>query len=221
MNATPLALNIVEETVVGSHRMGVPCADVGCQTDAYPPSDTNAEQSGENPVQHERDSRTTDTVCQSCDDEMYSSGKSEECAQLKLSSSAVLAHQRSRSNEIDYMVAAGRPVTASFQSPPGSYSNLRAFRPVSTASTYPGSAFSSDSFSTAMTADSKDYSSRNGISDSCRTLTPSSDKAVQQSNPVKRVSSGGPTVSSSHWSREFATMSDYFTSDSNIEGTDC
>jgi hypothetical protein len=59
------------------------------------------------------------------------------------------------------------------------------------------------------------------MSDSSRTLTPSPDAPPRTTDPITRVSSEGRPAFSSHWSREFATMSDYFTSDSNMEATDC
>lgn len=202
--------NIPEERSVGS---SINYADVGCQTDTCVPIDNTALESSN------CSDRTFDTACHSGS----LAASNEEDGKQRPETFATLAHQRSRSNEIDYSsarVAAGRPTTACCKSPPGSCGSMRAFRPVSAGSTDTSSAFFSDSLPSVKT--SSQSSSKDRTSDTSRTLTPSPNASVGKNQcPVSRVSSEGRSASSSYWSREFATVSDYFTSDSNIEATDC
>lgn len=216
---TPLALNIPEERTVGYGGVGVVYADVGCQTDALTPGSDARGPEIESSSHSVGDGRITDTAPQGSSDATSSLGLSQEVEQPNPSSNTVLAHQRSRSNEIDYSSVTGRPIIASFQSPPGSYGNVKAFRPVSAGSTNTSSALFSDSLPSA-TAESQ-ASSSGGTSDSSRTLIPCLDASVGRSCPVSRVSSEGRPASSSYWSREFAAMSDYFASDSNSEVANC
>ena len=210
--STPLALNIPEErAAISAGRMGVVYADVGCQTDPFTPSDTEGLSQVDDCI-HYTDDITAQTACEinsaTADLELRA-----EAQQLKLSSNAVLAHQRSRSNEIDYS-SARNAADGSINS---QVSSGRAFRPVSSSSGNRSSTLFSDS----LTTGGQPSSSRNGTSDSSRTLTPSSDTSPGRNDPIMRVSSEGRPALPSHWNREFATMSDYFTSDSNIEATDC
>lgn len=219
--ATPLALNIPEERSVGCGNVGMIYADVGCQTDPWIPSDAGTLEKIEIESSNcgAANDRIADTSCQGGD---VAASDGENSKQHKTPANAALAHQRSRSNEIDYSsarFAAGRANTVCFKSPPGSYGNMRAFRPVSAGSTdVTSSTFFSDSLP-SVTGRSQ-TSSKDGASDSSRTLTPSPNASVEKNQyPVTRVSSEGRPASSSYWSREFATMSDYFTSDTEV--TDC
>lgn len=218
--ATPLALNIPEERSVGCGNVGMIYADVGCQTDPWIPSDAGALEKIE--IESCNYGAANDRIVDaSCQGGIVAASDGENSKQHKIVNAA-LAHQRSRSNEIDYSsarFAAGRANTASFKSPPGSYGNMRAFRPVSAGSTDAASStFFFDSLP-SVTGGSQS-SSKDGTSDSSRTLTPSPNASMEKNQyPVSRVSSEGRPASSSYWSREFATVSDYFTSDAEV--TDC
>ena len=197
--AAPLALNIPEDRVVGCHRVNTTYADVGCQTE---PCGNVEEVERNSSIRCVVAGRTTSTASGSTSSGL---GLDEDITTQSLFTNMGLAHQRSRSNEIDYS-SARIPATTTTGSP-GSYVNLRAFRPVS-----------ADSFPTAMPG-GKDPGSKNGTSDSSRTLTPNSEvDTLRTKGHIARVSSEGQPASSIHWSREFATASDYFASD---EVTDC
>ena len=218
--ATPLALDIPEERSLG-HNVSMSFADVGCQTDPWIPSNAGTLEKTEIESSNygAANDRIADTSCQGGD---VAASDRENSKQHKTPANAALAHQRSRSNEIDYSsarFAAGRANTVCFKSPPGSYGNMRAFRPVSACSTdATSSTFFSDSLP-SVTGRSQ-TSSKDETSDSSRTLTPSPNASVEKNQyPVSRVSSEGRPASSSYWSREFATVSLYFTSDTEV--TDC
>ena len=217
--STLLALNTTEERVVGD-RSGVVYADVGCQTDPLQPAKAEG---SERPAVESPDHKAGANRNRGGSDGASAAGLSRDVQRPQASRNVALVHQRSRSNEMDYSsagITAGKSITTDFQSPPGSYKNMRAFRPVSTGSTGTGSMFFSDSLPSVSTRGQT--ISRTESSDSTRTLTPSPDVSARgSSGPVARVSSEGRPVSSSFWSREFATMSDYFASDTNIEVTDC
>ena len=137
----------------------------------------------------------------------HSEAREHRLERVKLSSStAGLAHQRTRSNEIDYISraappAASGPSRASLPSPPGRFGNSRAFRPVSACgSTTMDSTSFSDSFS-YMLLQSQDGSSGKNLtaSESSRVLLDNSQ--AKTCGPIARVSSEGqPTSSSSRWS---------------------
>lgn len=215
----PLALNIPEERTVSG--------PVGGSGDS---GKLSSQKSTLQPIDSDRKSEKaiSDAVAatvivedSSITDESKLNQEKKEIAQMKhFSDPLILAHQRSRSNEIDYtsemIAASSKPRRASFQTLPGSYGNLRAFRPVSASST------SSDTPS-----ENKDSTSvRNTTSEhTSRILTPDC-TSPSGSGLIARVSSEGDPVvpspsASHHWSREFASLSDYFANDNNIELTDC
>lgn len=219
--ATPLALNIPEERDVRYGNVGMIYADVGCQTDPWITTDDRALEKIEIESSNydAAKDRIADTSCVGGD---VAATDGENSKQRKTPANAALAHQRSRSNEIDYSsarFAAGRANSACFKSPPGSYGNMRAFRPISSGSTDAASStFFSDSLP-SVTGGSQ-TSTKDEMSDTSRTLTPSPNASVEKNQyPVSRVSSEGRPASSAYWSREFATMSDCFASD--VEVTDC
>ena len=197
----------------GGDRSGVERADIACQTDPM---------GVENTEQHKETERS------SLGSGVPVARSSSDGAELGLSKirrpkaqwSASLVHQRSRSNEIDYSssgVSGSRPNSTTFQSVPGSCGNVRAFRPVSVGSTQTGCSALSDPFPSASTESR--VSSKTLLNDSGRTLTPSP-RTEDNGYPITRVASDGH--STSYWSREFATMSDYFGGgDNHIEVTDC
>jgi hypothetical protein len=212
---TPLALNIPEDRAVRSST-GVRLVDVGCQTRAVDSASQEEEIATENSQGRTNSSGVRISVPSADLEEEQREGDEG----IKLASAAIgLAHQRSRSNEIDYssatIAARGRLSAASLQSPPGSRGNLRAFRPVSAGSagsTNTGSAFFSDSFS-YTTFESGDGSSVKILtaSDSSTTLTPGAVDSRRKSDGViaRASSEGRPT---SQWSRESSTLPDNFTS---------
>lgn len=200
----------VPEGRVGGDRTGVERADVGCQTDPLGAESTDEHKETErsllgNGMPMARSS---------------SDGSELEIRRPKAQWSGSLVHQRSRSNEIDYSsagVSGSRPNTTTFQSVPGSCGNVRAFRPVSIGSTQTGCSALSDPL--PSTSNESRVSSKTVLNDSARTLTPSPG-TENSGHPITRVASEGH--STSYWSREFATMSDYFgASDNHIEVTDC
>ena len=131
---------------------------------------------------------------------------------------ATLVHQRSRSNEIDYSLSENRPNSASIQTSPDSCSNVRAFRPVSVCSAQTGCSVLSNPL-TSTSAESRDSGSNSNSSSTSRTFTP-----VLQTEDNSQQTGTVSSDSISYWSREFATMSDYFganDSDSRNEVTDC
>lgn len=110
---------------------------------------------------------------------------------------AGLAHQRTRSNEIDYIsesgVAKNGASRSSLPSPLGTVGNPRAFRPVSAGSTNTDSVSFSDTFSYALLQSQEDGSSGKtlGVSDSNRVLGSTQRKG---SGSIERISSEGQPV---------------------------
>ena len=208
--ATPLALNIPEDSTVGERS-----SHVG--RNLQPPSKETVRDL-ENDSNSASDKRTVDSATNNRPTSIggLRNHSSEQEDAVKLSSGEFgLAHQRSRSNEIDYIsrTLKSGAANASFQSPPGSHGNLRAFRPVSSGSTNTNSAFFSDTFSYMMPEGEERWSGGNNLtaSQSSRTFTPDLDGALGKSSGfIVRVSSEG-RPSSSH---------DYPDSETRVEVTD-
>lgn len=210
--STSFSLQVPEGRVRGD-RPGVERADVASQTDPMGPESMD---------------QRKETKRSSVGSGVPVTRSSSDSAELRLGEirrpkaqwSTSLIHQRSRSNEIDYSssgVSGSRPNSTTFQSVPGSCGNVRAFRPVSVGSTQTGCSALSDPLPSA--SPESQVSSKTVLNDSGRTLTPSPG-TEDNGHPITRVASDGH--STSYWSREFATMSDYFGGgDNHIEVTDC
>ena len=203
--STPLALNIPEDRVMHSQFS----ASEPAVNDSQPLGPTSEATIGDT-EDESSDKRSADSppedhpvsmkVSQLKDEQM-------EGERVTTSGAFALAHQRSRSNEIDYISGAPRNGVGQV-SPPGSHRNLRAFRPVSAGSTSnTNSAFFSDSFSYVLPT--SEDGSRKNLNESNRTLTPDLESALGKSSGfIVRVSSEGhPAPTMTVMSQDFPDSS--------------
>ena len=190
---------------------GATSADVGCQTDEVLLDNQKENENKSCELRPDADRSSKDAIN---GDSMSSAVPSQQIQRPKAQRKASLAHQRSRSVEMDYSSASVDAGKSTFQSPPGSYSNMKAFRPVSAGSKIAPSPFPSHTLPSTTSA-----TSRLGMSGSSKLPSPSA-SASQSSQSMARVSSDGHPIL--YWNQEFAPMPDCFvSSDTHIEVTDC